>query len=294
MIKKLKYNLELFRLLRPHHWLKNLLIFLVPLTGHKWVGYGQILEGFISLCFLSSAIYIIDDLYDLKSDREHPVKKSRPLAKGKVKIKDASIALILLLAFSFFIGFSISSSFCYIIAFSFSLNLLYIFYLKKFPVIDVICLTAFFMIRIIAGSIVSEIPPGEWFIVFNLFVFFSLALLKRYVELQILDSPNNQVKSYVRGYSTTDLPIILSFGIQSSMASILVLCLYINSGKVIQMYSHNQFIWFIVPLYLYWIVRIWLLAVRGKVNYDPLVFASKDIQSYITGVLISLVVYLAM
>jgi len=287
------FSLEMLKLLRIHHWLKNLLIFLIPLTGHMLDGYEQVFFGFVSLCLLASSIYIIDDVIDVDADRSHPVKKYRPVASGKISIRIALTVSIFLLAVSFYTASLINSAFLYTLIAYLIASLSYILILKKIPVLDVIVLTSFYLIRIFSGSLISGIPPGEWFTIFSVFLFLSLAILKRYVEVKLICSGEGKSKVLGRGYKKIDLNLLQMLGLQCGLISILVLCQYINSDKVSEMYKHAEIIWFIVPMYLIWIIRIWFLANRGKVNYDPLLFTSKDIQSYIIGALIIIVLYFA-
>jgi len=287
------FSMEMLKLLRLHHWLKNLLIFLIPLTGHMLSGYEQIFFGFVSLCLLASSIYIIDDVIDVKADRSHPVKKYRAIASGKISIRIALTASLFLSAISFYVASHINSAFLYILITYLITSLLYILVFKKIPILDVVLLTSFYLIRIFSGSLISGIPPGEWFTIFSVFLFLSLAILKRFIEVRMICAGEGKSEILGRGYKEIDLNLLQMLGLQCGLISILVLCQYINSDKVYEMYNHAEIIWFIVPMYLIWIIRIWFLANRGKVNYDPLLFTSKDIQSYLIGALILIVLFFA-
>lgn len=287
------FSLELLKLMRIHHWLKNVLIFLIPLTGHMLIGYDKIFLGFISLCLLASSIYIIDDVVDVDADRKHPIKKYRALANGKISIRIALTLSIILSVTSLYFASIINLSFLFAMIAYLITSMSYILILKKIPVLDVIVLTSFYLIRIYSGGLISGIPPGEWFTIFSVFLFLSLAILKRYVEVKMICSEDGKSKILGRGYKEIDLNLLQILGLQCGLISILVLCLYINSDKVSKMYNQAEIIWFVVPLYLIWIIRIWFLANRGRVNYDPLLFTAKDFQSYIIAVLIILVMFFA-
>ncbi len=278
--------------LRVQHWVKNLLVFSVPLTAHLHTGYGIVFLGFISFCFLSSAIYVFNDLIDIEFDRLHPVKKNRPIASNRISIREAQILFIVLITIGVFIAYWITMPFLWIVLGYIGLNLLYTLRLKQVQILDVVCLAGMFMMRTFAGSAICSIRTGEWFITYCLFLFISLAFLKRYVELSKSDSIDPRVLDG-RGYTPDDRWFLQTAGFLCAMTSVLVLCLYLNSERVKQLYEAHDLIWITAPLYLYWVLRIWFMANRGLIEYDPVDFALKDRVSYILGLTIIIIVYLA-
>ena len=235
---------------------------------------------------LASAVYLFNDIQDLEADRKHPQKASRPVASGKLPRGTAEKLAATLAACALGLAWAVGQRFAVIALGYLLLNLAYTLVLKRFVILDVICLAAFYVLRIFAGGAIVDERSGEWFIAFCLFMFLSLAFVKRYVELVTLFDDAAGAEMTGRGYRRCDLPVLQSCGIFAGMASVLVLCLYINSKEVRGLYAHKDYIWLIAPLVLYWITRIWFLAGRGDVHHDPLVFALRDGVSYVVAVLV--------
>ena len=283
----------LFQAMRPHHWVKNLLVFLVPLTAHRTTGYWPVLLGFISFSALASAVYLLNDLIDLKADRSHPQKRLRPVAAGTLSLPAARWMVIGLAVVASGLAWIVGKEFAVFEAGYLLLNLAYTLVLKRLVILDVICLAAFYVLRIFAGGAIVGERTGEWFIAFCLFIFLSLAFLKRYIELTDLFAESDSDALTGRGYRKSDLPVLQSSGIFAGMASVLVLCLYINSDEVRELYEQKDYIWLIAPLVLYWITRVWFFAGRGEVHHDPITFAVRDRVSYAVALLIAAIAILA-
>ena len=172
------------------------------------------------------------------------------------------------------------------------LNLAYSFYFKEVVLLDVIILAGLYTMRIMAGSASVVIWPSSWLLAFSTFIFLSLALVKRYAELVIMSAASGKVR--VRGYEVIDKELLASLGCGSGYVAVLVLALYISSGKAEILYTRHQLIWLLCPLLLYWISYVWLIAHRGAMHDDPLVFTLKDRASRITLFLAGVVLVLAM
>lgn len=285
----------LLKSLRPHQWVKNLLIFAPIIMAHRIAEIDLLLASvysFIAFCLCASAVYVVNDLFDLESDRKHARKSKRPLASGLLSIRFAllvpplffisSITIALFLRPAFFLYLLI-----YIIA-----TCAYSFRLKQIAVIDIILLSLLYTLRIMAGGAATQIPVSYWLKSFALFIFLSLACIKRYSEL-LLQGENNGGKLHGRGYQSGDRQAIASFGAASGYIAILVLVFYISSKDVTSLYDNHEILWLLCPLFLYWITRIWLLAWRGEVHDDPIVFALRDVASYVVAFAVGMLLLLA-
>lgn len=274
------------RALRVHQWLKNLLIFVPLAVAHQLGDLESLLFAvfaFFAFSLCASAVYIVNDLLDLPSDRLHPRKRFRPFAAGELSVLQglmmaagcvtAAISLCTLLPplFLYTIG-------AYLIA-----TTAYSFVMKNRAIVDVILLAALYTVRIIAGSAAVGIFPSFWLLAFAMFLFLSLAVVKRYAELLVMVGDGKK-NLHGRGYVTGDLPLLLALGMSSGVIAVLVLALYINSPEVGRLYQSLELLWLIPPLMLYWISRVWFKTHRGEMHDDPIVFAASDLQSLGTGV----------
>lgn len=283
--------------LRLHQWAKNLLVFVPLLASHR-VGEPQLLVAgllaFLMFGLCASSVYILNDLLDLQDDRQHHKKRFRPLASGAVPIKTAVLAVPLLL-FTAFAGSAwlLPWQFTLTLAFYYVLTLAYSLVLKRVMTVDVIALAMLYTVRIMAGTFAFGVNMTFWMLAFSVFLFLSLAFLKRYAELR---ESNNQGKTKGppgRGYMPSDLGMISSLGAASGYLSVMVLALYIQDERTIAQYKHPQVIWLACPLLLYWISRTWMIAHRGGMHEDPVVFAMKDRNSLLTGILFAIVFWFA-
>jgi 4-hydroxybenzoate polyprenyltransferase/phosphoserine phosphatase len=285
----------IIKAMRVHQWLKNLLLFAPFIAAHQinnfesWV---SVTIGFVSFSLCASAIYLLNDLTDLSNDRSHPRKKERPFASGKLPFYYGVLLIPLLLVSSFAIAIIFSNSeftiwlFLYLL-----LTTLYTFIIKPIVFLDVIVLAMLFTIRIIAGSATLLLPLSPWILAFSIFLFVSLAIIKRYAELEIQIIKNiSQIKG--RGYYTSDASLIQSIGLASGFCSILVFVLYLNSPEVMALYNSPEIIWLCIPILIYWQSWMWLSAHRGEMHDDPIIFAIKDKHSLMSGFLFVFVLFL--
>lgn len=281
--------------LRVHQWLKNLLLF-VPLLAAHQLSNAQALEtlilAFISFSTCASMVYIINDLLDLESDRQHPRKRNRPFAAGIVPVSSGAILAPLLGAMSLALALVVGPAFFACLIVYFTATTVYSFALKRFELIDCLTLAGLYTLRIIAGAAAVNIPLSFWLLAFSIFIFLSLAFVKRYAELEV-QAAQCKATAHGRGYRVADTTLIQSLGVTSGYASIVVLALYLNSETVINLYTHPQMIWLTIPLMLFWISRMWMKAHRGQMHDDPIVFAIKDKTSLVVGLLLAMTFILA-
>ncbi len=279
------------RAIRVPQWAKNILLFVPLLLAHvpmKGARLRQTLLAFAVFCLTASATYIVNDLLDIEADRHHARKRRRPFAAGDIAASSGILIVLLLLAGAVAGLFFLPPAFSFWLAVYFVTTLAYSYYLKRVPLVDVIVLAALYTVRIVAGGAASQVDISPWLGGFSLFFFLSLAIVKRYSELHNLQSrgltPANQ-----RGYMVSDLDQLRSFGTASGYAAVVVFTLYINSPAVVGLYAHPQRLWLLAPLLIFWISRVWLLAARGQLDDDPVIFAITDRVSLLLGLLTVLV-----
>lgn len=290
------------KVLRPHQWAKNVLIFTTLLLSHQFLDIHKLTLALIAFfCFslVASAGYVINDLLDLAADRTHTTKKDRPFAAGTVPISYGLPIFISLLGISAAISLIfIGISFAAMLLFYLILTLAYSFYLKRKMIVDILILAGLYTHRIIAGGVAVDIIPSGWLLAFSMFIFISLAFLKRYIELlelndlhELYGSEHRTVKN--RNYWIDDLEMIASMGPTSGYLAVLVFALYINSRAVNDLYATSHVLWLICPILLYWMTRIWFLAKRRLMVDDPIKFALDDRVSWITLMSVAVLLLIA-
>lgn len=266
------------RALRLHQWLKNLLVFL-PLFGAFRFDdlhlVGVAVLAFLAYGLCASSVYVVNDLMDLESDRAHPRKRLRPFASGVISVPQGLAAAVGLLAGSVLITLQLPPAFGLTLAVYYALTLAYTFFLKRRVLVDCVTLGMLYTLRIVAGVAATGVPYSFWFLAFSLFLFLSLAFVKRYSELQAMLALG-RTGAKGRGYLATDAPIVMAMGVSSGFCAVLLLALYLNSDVMMQRYAHPQVLWLTLPVVLYWISRMWMQAQRGNLSDDPVVFAVKD------------------
>ena len=283
------------KMLRVHQYLKNLLLF-VPLLAAHQIGNFQSLStlilAFVSFSLCASAVYMANDLLDLESDRKHPRKRHRPFACAAVPIKAGVILAPLFAIASLILGLVVGAAFTAWLVVYFLLTCAYSLWLKRLALIDCLTLAALYTLRIIAGAAAVAITLSFWLLAFSVFIFLSLAFVKRYAELQVQAQAGNS-HAHGRGYAVTDAPLLQTLGITAGYAAVLVLALYLHGETVVTLYAQPQLIWFAVPLMLFWVSWVWMKAHRGEMHDDPIVFAIKDKASLAVAALITISFLLA-
>ncbi|WP_460193402.1 UbiA family prenyltransferase [Thermosynechococcus sp. FA-CM-4201] len=268
--------------IRPHQWIKNVLVFVPMLAGHQFnlPTFGVSLVAAVAFSLTASSVYVLNDLLDLPADRAHPRKRHRPFAAGDLPLSHGLWLILMLLGAGMAIATTISWPFLGILLAYYGLTTAYSFYLKRRIIIDICTLAGLYTIRIFAGAVATGISLSVWLLAFSIFFFFCLATVKRQAEL-VDHRHRKQLKASGRGYHIDDLPIISMMAIGAGYVSILVLALYINSPQVQLLYTKPQVLWGICCVLLYWITRTIMLTHRGLMHYDPIVYAIKDRQSQI-------------
>lgn len=282
-------------MLRVHQWLKNLLLF-VPLLAAQQINNVQslstLLMAFVSFSLCASAVYMANDLLDLESDRKHPRKRHRPFACAAVAIKVGVVLAPMFAIASLVLGLVVGTKFTAWLFVYFLLTCAYSLWLKRLALIDCLTLAALYTLRIITGAAAVAITLSFWLLAFSVFIFLSLAFVKRYAELRVQADAGNS-HAHGRGYAVTDAPLLQTLGITAGYAAVLVLALYLQSDTVITLYTQPELIWFAVPLMLFWVSWVWLKAHRGQMHDDPIVFSIKDKSSLVVAALIAVLFLLA-
>jgi 4-hydroxybenzoate polyprenyltransferase len=281
---------SIIQLIRPKQWLKNTLVFL-PVLAAKNFGLEAVMQSalaFVAFSFAASAVYTLNDLFDVKNDRNSPLKKHRPIAAGNVKITSAIGVGLCLFGFGLTIAFLIQWQLFLVIGLYVLLNLFYSAYLKRVVIIDICFLSVFYLLRVYAGSVATDIDLSFWLLAFSLFLFFSLGAIKRMNEL-VLTARKSMPG---RGYNITDLSIISQISVASSFSSSVLLALYLNSANVTDSYTSPSLLWGLVLILVFWLNRLILLTNRGD-SKEPLLFFLQDKVSYSCAFLAALLIWSA-
>jgi 4-hydroxybenzoate polyprenyltransferase len=264
--------------MRVHQWVKNVLIFVPLLTAHRFTDVSAIVAtciAFASFSLCASSVYLLNDMLDLDADRRHARKRSRPFASGNLPLSFGVVITIALLAGGGALAALLPWKFGAVLAAYLAATVAYSFSLKRLALIDVFTLACLYTVRVIAGGTANGIQLSYWLILFCVPIFLSLAMVKRYVELESI-LKLGKMEAAGRGYITQDMSILRSFGTASAYLAVLVLALYLNSPELKLLYRHPQALWAVFALTLYWVSRIWMFAFRGQMHDDPIVFAFKD------------------
>ncbi len=285
----------LVRALRPHQWAKNALILVPVLAAHRVSEPGKLVDALtavVAFCLCASSVYVVNDLLDLAADRAHHRKSKRSFAAGDLSLLTGwALAPLLLVAAMLFAAF-LPLKFLLVFATYYVSTLAYSFTLKGRVLIDTLTLAGLYTLRIIAGAAAVSVPLSFWLLLFSVFLFLSLAFVKRFTELDSLRR-DQRLRAAGRGYHVEDLAILQSLGTAAGYLSVLVLALYINSPAIEPLYRRPKIIWMLCVLMLYWISRVWMKAQRGEMHDDPVVFALKDRVSLGVGLAAALTVALA-
>ncbi len=283
------YTQRLRQTLRVYQWAKNLLLLVPLLASHRILEPALAFNAglaFITFSLCASAVYILNDLLDLDDDRRRPAKCERPLAAGTFPVRHALVLApgLVLAAFGLSLWL-LPPLFVAALAGYLALTTLYSFWLKRLVMVDVLALATLYTQRIIAGALACGLALTFWILAFSMFIFLSLAMVKRYTELlERTAAPDPGASNSRRGYYDHDLPLIASLGGASGYLSVLVLALYIQDPAAQTLYDRPYIIWLACPIILFWISRTWLLAHRGRMPRDPVLFALTDRVSLLTGV----------
>ena len=278
---------SLAKALRPHQWFKNILIFVPLLAAQRFgdfVSNIQALIAFGVFGLTASSVYLLNDLVDVADDRHHQRKQHRPFAAGNLSLVTGWLIWPVLVLISFGLAWLLlPPAFIVVLALYFALTLAYSLRLKQSAIIDVLTLASLYTLRIIAGAAAISVPLSFWLLTFSMFIFLSLAFIKRFSELKSARQANLDGLLRGRSYEHQDLELVSTMGIGSGYLAVLVLALYIQDSRTSELYHTPQLIWLACPILLFWISRAWLITHRGQMHDDPIVFAIKDRMSWLVG-----------
>ncbi len=284
---------DFLRAVRLHQWVKNVLVFVPLLLTHNVTDVSALSETFLAFfafCLCASSVYVLNDLLDLEADRHHARKRFRPFASGTLPIRFGLVLAPVLLLGAALLGLWVSPAFLGALGLYYVSTLSYSLYLKRKPIIDVLMLAFLYVMRVVAGGIAIGAVLSPWLLAFGMFFFLSIAYVKRYSELRVVEEGGSL---RARGYAHADLEGLADLGVSSGYVSVLVVALHINSSDVRRYYETPALLWAICPLLIYWLSRVWLLTRRGKMHDDPIVFALSDRISYVVGALVLAIAVLA-
>jgi len=273
--------------LRIHQWVKNTLVFVPLILGgraHEAIAWLHALGAFTALSFLASATYLLNDLWDLAEDRRHWSKRHRPLASGDLSIVTGIGLIAAGGVLSFSIALLMGPGCVALLAVYLALSLSYSFRLKREPIIDVLILATLFSMRLALGTVVTDVRFSPWLFVFSMFLFLSLSTAKRQTEITRMMAHGHD-KTPGRGYRASDAPLVLALGIGTTIATVLIMVIYlVEDAFPTGYYKHPYFLWGFPLVIFLWLARIWLLCHRGELDDDPVAFALKDRLSLFYGV----------
>jgi 4-hydroxybenzoate polyprenyltransferase/phosphoserine phosphatase len=285
---------SVLKAIRLHQWAKNTLIFVPMLLAHVFavqqLGKAALAFACFSLC--ASATYIVNDLLDIESDRRHPKKRNRPFASGDLSAVSGVGISALFLATAFTAAAFLPRRFLVWLLVYLVSTLAYSLRLKRVVLVDVLLLSGLYTLRLLAGAAAVRVKISPWMAAFSIFLFLSLAIVKRFSELQNMRARGGTLANG-RGYLLTDIDQLRSFGTSCGVAAVVIFALYINGSEVVGLYRHPARMWLVLPLLILWIFRVWMLASRGELDEDPVIFAVTDPMSLVIGLCVALVAVLA-
>lgn len=287
---------SLLAALRVHQWVKNLLVIVPVILDHKLFDLPLVLRAlaaFAAFCCAASGAYVLNDLLDLEADRRHRTKRLRPFAAGTLSPAYGKLLAPLLLMTALLLAALVPArSFFALLVLYLAVTTAYSVYLKRIAVVDVLLLAGLYTLRVLAGVAATGVRFSTWLLAFSMFLFLSLAFLKRYAEVKGAESaPEEGI--FRRGYLRGDREWLGSMGGASGYLSVLVLALYISSEQVMALYRRPVALWLVCPLLLFWISRMWLLGHRGRLHDDPIVATARDPLSYVLGGLVAVILLVA-
>jgi 4-hydroxybenzoate polyprenyltransferase/phosphoserine phosphatase len=272
------------RALRVHQWLKNLLLFVPLLTAFSFSDARNLIAltlAFIAFSLAASATYIVNDLWDLASDRAHLRKRLRPLASGELSIPLGGAAAAAALATALLVAAALSGRFLLVLLLYLAVSSAYSWKLKEYVIVDVLVLALLYTLRIIAGAVVVGVDVSSWLLAFSVFLFFSLALLKRCSELVSLERAGSTA-TRGRDYRAADLAVLWPLGAGSGLCAVVVFGLFISAPETQARYAGPQLLWLVAVGLIYWLCRLWIKSARGEMHEDPVVYAVRDFGSRVT------------
>ena len=287
---------DIVRALRPHQWVKNVLLFAPIVLAHKLGDVDRVsdvLLGFLCFSLCASAGYVINDLNDRAVDRDHPTKRPRPFASGALSAATGIILVGFLAAGALTVsGLMLPPVFTAMLLLYLGLSIAYSFRFKKELILDVLLLAGLYTFRVLAGGAAADVPVTLWLLIFSFPLFVSLAIAKRFAELARVEE---ETRASVRGrpYRVQHMSVLQTAGPLSGYLAVLVLAAYVNSLNAAELYARPVLLWLLCPLLVYWVRQVWLSARRHTLSEDPVMWAVKDRRSIMVGCLAAIVLVLA-
>ena len=276
------------RALRAHQWVKNLLLFVPLLTAFQFLDLyklGTMVVAFLAFCLVASATYLANDIWDLESDRAHPRKCQRPFASGQIPIARGIGMAAGALVTGMVLGAAVSLEFLAMLMLYLALTTFYSLVVKNYVLLDVLMLSSLYTLRILAGSVAVGLMTSSWLLAFSVFIFLSLALVKRCSELVSLKQIGEE-SAPGRDYRVTDLAVLWPLGVGSALCAVVVFGLFISAAETQTRYASPQLLWLVALSLIYWLSRLWIKSARGEMEDDPIVYAARDRASRLVAVVI--------
>jgi 4-hydroxybenzoate polyprenyltransferase/phosphoserine phosphatase len=283
------------RALRVHQWLKNLLLFVPLMTAYSLLDTGKFVTmciAFLAFSFAASGTYILNDLWDLDNDRQHPRKRNRPFANALIPIHHGLAMSASALSLAFVLSAFVSPAFVLMLLLYVVLTTAYSWVLKTYVLIDVLMLSLLYTLRILAGAVAVAIPASSWLLAFSVFIFLSLALVKRCAEMVSLNEAGKEI-ARGRDYRVSDLVVLWPMGVGAALSAVVVFGLFISAPETQARYTTPQLLWLVAVGLIYWLGRLWIKTSRGEMHDDPVVYAIKDRGSRVAVILMFVVMMIA-
>ncbi len=273
MTNKLRYIIASLRL---QQWIKNFFIYAALIfSGNLFHAsfLSEVTAAFLLFSLTASGVYVLNDLTDLESDKLHPEKSKRPLPSGRLSPRVAIVVFLILLAAGITGSFLLKTSFALIVVAYVIINVLYSFFLKNVVILDVMTISAGFVLRVIAGAVVIDVPTSEWLLICTVLLSLFLGFSKRRHELTVLDTRADAHRSVLRYYSPYFLDQMIGIVTASTVMSY---ALYAISEETVRKFGTNRLI-YTVPFVLYGIFRYLYLVHREVEGGNPTRLALTDL-----------------
>lgn len=288
-------TIKLLQAIRPHHWLKNILVFVPLVLSHQILNIELLSLAavtFISFSLCASSVYVLNDLIDLNNDRCHWRKRNRPFASGDLPLIIGFIIGPLFFLTGAIIALFLPLGFQLIFLLYWFVNLLYSFYLKRLFIVDIFILSFLYNLRIIAGAESISIETTNWLLGFSFALFLGLAIVKRVAELHNAIT-RRKIGIEGRAYKQRHLKLLSSIGIFFSAIAVSIFAFYISAPETTELYDAPLILWAILPLLTYLLYRIWYNALNQKMNEDPIIFAATDLIGQLIVIICGVFIWLA-
>lgn len=266
------------RALRVHQWTKNVLVFTPLLTAFSFMEIGKTMDAlsaFIAFCLVASASYILNDVIDLDNDRVHPRKSGRPFASARLPLLHGLAISIMGVGGGIMVAMTVSWALVAMLLAYLVLTSAYSWTLKQFFLVDVLTLSLLYTWRILAGAVAIDVRMSSWLLAFSVFIFFSLALIKRCTEL-LVTQRNGDAGLSGRDYRSSDLAVLWPLGVGSALSSVVIFGLFTSSFETQQRYASPELLWLAAFGLIYWLGRMWVKTSREEMHDDPIVYSFKD------------------